>query len=85
MLSLVITLILSLPQAQAEPGRTVAANAGLLKLLSIEELKPRMVADSLRLSARVELDQKHLARIGASVTGRVSDIQAELGQAVKKG
>ena len=84
-LTLILTLILSLSHVQAESAPSVAANAALLKLLSIEELKPRVVADSLRLSARVELDQKRVARIGASVTGRVTAIQAELGQAVKKG
>jgi cobalt-zinc-cadmium efflux system membrane fusion protein len=85
LLTLIITLIFSLSQVQAEPAHSVAANAALLKLLSIAELKPQVVAESLRLSARVELDQKRVARIGASVTGRVTDIQAELGQAVKKG
>ena len=84
-LTCIITTIFSLPLVQAEPAPSVVANISLLKLLSIEELKPRVVADSLRLSARVELDQRHVARIGASVTGRVTDIKAELGQAVKKG
>jgi len=78
-------LILSPLNIQAESAPVVEANAALLKLITIEEIKPRAVADSLRLSARVELDEKHVARIGASVTGRVTEINAELGQAVKKG
>ena len=80
-----VGLILSPLNIQAESAPVVEANAALLKLITIEEIKPRAVADSLRLSARVELDEKHVARIGASVTGRVTEINAELGQAVKKG
>lgn len=82
---LLIVLIFSLPVVQAEPSKTVEANSALLKLLKIEEIKVGEVADSLRLSARVELDQKRVARIGASVTGRVTDINASLGQSVRKG
>ena len=74
-----------LPVAQAEITHSVEANPALLKLLKIEAIKAGEVADSLRLSASVELDQKRVARIGASVTGRVTDINASLGQSVKKG
>jgi cobalt-zinc-cadmium efflux system membrane fusion protein len=83
--TLVIILFFSLPIAHAELLQSVEANPALLKLLKIEEIKPRTVADSLQLSARVELDQKRVARIGASVTGRVTEIKAELGQTVEKG
>lgn len=61
------------------------ASPALLKLLSIAEVKPGEVGESLNLSARVELDQARVARIGASVTGRITEINAMLGQSVKKG
>ena len=71
--------------ASAEVPKTIEASAALLKLLKITTVKPSEVKDSLRLSARVDLDQHKVARIGASVTGRITEIGAELGQSVKKG
>ena len=81
-------LVLSLAnplQVQAEQPYFIDATPALLKLVKIEQVRPREVAESLRLSARVELDQQRMARVGASVTGRVTEINAELGQTVKKG
>lgn len=63
----------------------VEATPALQKLLTIEEVKLGEVKETLSLSARVELDQQHVARIGASVTGRITEIDAMLGQSVKKG
>ncbi|WP_347988205.1 efflux RND transporter periplasmic adaptor subunit [Methylomonas sp. AM2-LC] len=83
--TLLIIVFFSLPIVHAESLQSIEANPALLKLIKIEEIKPRNIADSLQLSARVELDQKRVARIGASVTGRVTEIKAELGQAVEKG
>jgi membrane fusion protein, heavy metal efflux system len=78
-------LLISFHPAFAVQTQSLEANPALLKLLKIEEIKPHIVADSLRLSAQIELDQNRVTRIGASVSGRVSEINAELGQAVKKG
>jgi len=83
-----ITLIMfisCLANANESPVFIVNANPVLLKQLKIEQIQFQNVADSLRLSARVELDQKRVARIGASVSGRVTEINAELGQSVKMG
>ena len=41
--------------------------------------------DVLRVSGRVEADESRLARIGASVTGRITDLEAIPGQDVKRG
>ncbi|OAI24449.1 MULTISPECIES: efflux RND transporter periplasmic adaptor subunit [Methylomonas] len=73
------------PAARAESGQAVTATPALLKLLKIAEIKPVTVSESLRLSARVELDQHRVAKIGATVTGRVTEINAMLGQVVTKG
>ncbi|MDD1621769.1 MAG: efflux RND transporter periplasmic adaptor subunit [Methylococcaceae bacterium] len=70
-------------RAEVLPG--LEASPALLKLLTVDEVKPSEVRETLGLSARVELDQQHVARIGASVTGRITEINAMLGQAVKKG
>lgn len=78
-------LSFTLPAVGADHKSILEASPALLKLLSIAEIKPGEVAESLNLSARVELDQARVARIGASVTGRITEINAMLGQAVKKG
>ena len=77
--------IFNLPAASAEVPRNIEASPALLKLLQIDKIKPSEVHDTLRLSARVELDQQLVARIGASVTGRITEIDAGLGRNVKKG
>ncbi len=71
--------------APAQINSSLQASPALLKLLTIDEVKSSEVRDSLALSARIELDQAKVARIGATVTGRVTEIDAMLGQAVKKG
>ena len=77
--------IFFLPVAFADIPQSIEATPALLRLLQIEPVKPSEVHDTLRLSARVELDQQQVARIGASVTGRITKIEAILGQKVKKG
>ena len=81
---LVFLWIFCLPIALAGVPKSIEAAPALLKRLEIEELEPREVHDTLRLSARVELDQHRVARIGATVTGRITEISAVLGQKVKK-
>ncbi|MDD4914518.1 MAG: efflux RND transporter periplasmic adaptor subunit [Methylococcales bacterium] len=83
--SLFVLYAAKLPQALADDSYFVDANPALLKLLKIEEIAPREMAESLRLPARVELDQQRMARIGSSVTGRVTEVDARLGESVKKG
>ncbi|AMK77139.1 efflux transporter periplasmic adaptor subunit [Methylomonas methanica] len=78
-------LSFAFPSIGADHKPLLEASPALLKLLSIAEVKPGEVGESLNLSARVELDQARVARIGASVTGRITEINAMLGQAVKKG
>lgn len=80
-----LLLLLASGASQAELSMSVEASPALQKMLKIETLKPREVRDTLKLSARVELDQLRVARIGASVTGRITEIDAHLGQTVKKG
>lgn len=70
---------------QAEAPRTVDATPALMARIKIEPVQLAEVRDSLRLPARVELDQRRVARIGATVTGRITETLAWLGQRVKKG
>lgn len=71
--------------AQAEDAKPIEATPALIKLLKIEPVAPNVIVDSLQVPARIELNQLRIAKIGASVTGRVSEINTVLGQSVKKG
>ena len=71
--------------ACAEPVASVAATPALRKLIQVVPIGSSELHDSLRVPARVELDQHRVARIGASVTGRITDLRAYLGQDVDKG
>jgi len=63
----------------------VKASPTLMKQIKIMAIGEGQVHDSLRLPARVDLDQQRVARMGATVTGRITQIQVELGQDVAKG
>lgn len=57
----------------------------LLAQLKLAAVSSQPVAETLRVAGRIDFDEQRLARIGATITGRVTDIDAVLGQAVKKG
>ncbi len=72
----------------ATPGSeavTVEIAPALLRQLRIEPVREGEVSETLRFPARVELNDHQVARIGATVTGRISAINAVLGQSVEKG
>ncbi|MDO9101513.1 MAG: efflux RND transporter periplasmic adaptor subunit [Candidatus Nitrotoga sp.] len=56
-----------------------------LKRLTVTLANEGDVAETLRVPARVEVNEHRVARIGAAVTGRVTEIHAFLGQTVKRG
>lgn len=64
---------------------TVKATPVLMKQIKVIAIGEGQVHDSLRLPARIDLDQQRVARIGATVTGRITETQAILGQEVSKG
>ncbi|MGB8300400.1 MAG: efflux RND transporter periplasmic adaptor subunit [Azonexus sp.] len=78
-----------------ETAKTAAPNAGdpalvapgpdLLAQLKLATVTTQSVAETLRVAGRIDFDEQRLARIGATVTGRVTQIDALLGQAVSKG
>ena len=55
---------------------------GRLKVASAGEVA---VAETMRVPARIEMDEQRVARIGAAVTGRVTGLFAEIGRRVPKG
>lgn len=70
-------------QQPADPARVVPAPE-LLAQLKLAKVNTRPVAETLRVAGRIDFDEQRLARIGATVTGRVTDIDALLDQ-VRKG
>jgi membrane fusion protein, heavy metal efflux system len=73
------------PVHQAADPALVVASPELLAQLKLAEVGTRPVAETLRVAGRIGFDEQRLARIGATVTGRVTQIDALLGQAVGKG
>ena len=63
----------------------VVPGADLLAQLKLATVTTQPVAETLRVAGRIDFDEQRLARIGATVTGRVTQIDALLGQAVSKG
>lgn len=63
----------------------VAAPESLGALLQTAPVVPRPLAETLRVAGRLDFDEQHLARIGATVTGRVTAIHAAPGSVVGAG
>lgn len=70
---------------QAQDPALVTPSAELLAQLKLADLSTRAVAETLRVAGRIDFDEQRLARIGATVTGRVTEIDALLGQEVGRG
>ncbi len=77
--------IVQLSAGVVKENPIVSAPASLLKQIKLAPLRLENQTESIRVPGRVELDERLVARIGAQVTGRVTDIFAHLGQSVKKG
>ncbi|MFZ4703708.1 MAG: efflux RND transporter periplasmic adaptor subunit [Candidatus Methylumidiphilus sp.] len=80
-----LALLASLPAVADTPKRSVVATPALLKQLKIVAVGHAELRDSLRVPARVDLDQHRMARIGATVSGRIVETKAWIGQSVRKG
>ncbi len=63
----------------------VIAPDSLQAQLQITDVASQEVSDALRVAGQIDFDEQALTRIGSSVTGRVTQIQATLGQIVDKG
>ena len=76
----------ALKDAPVENDATlVAVNPELMSRLTVGELQSLSVADTLRVAGTIDFDEQMLTRIGATVAGRVAQLQAQLGQTVKTG
>ena len=61
----------------------VAPSPELLAQLKLGDVKSLPLVETLRVAGRIDFDEHRLARIGATITGRVTEIDAWLGQDVK--
>ena len=75
------------PAMVAEPvdPSLVSVNAEFLPRLKLAPVSERDVSEMLRVPARIEVDEQRVTRIGAAVTGRVTQVFASLGQRVQRG
>lgn len=88
-----VLLVLGACQKALEtPVEKVAADPSLVELSAALQAKVQLVKvgqaeirEQLRIPGSVQVDEQRIARIGAPVTGRITDIDAVLGQQVKQG
>lgn len=69
----------------AQDSARVFASPTLMAQLQVGEVTSVELSDTLRVAGQIDFDEQALTRIGASVTGRVTNIQAQLGAVVNKG
>ncbi|HZV08932.1 MAG TPA: efflux RND transporter periplasmic adaptor subunit, partial [Novosphingobium sp.] len=63
----------------------VVATPALAKRLQVAQVAQAPVSDTLRVAGQIDFDENRVARIGATVTGRVAAMPANIGQHVGKG
>ncbi len=64
---------------------TVTVDAELAKRLKVGPIITSKVADTIRIAGRLEANQYRSSRIGAPITGRLTQIDAQVGQIVRQG
>jgi cobalt-zinc-cadmium efflux system membrane fusion protein len=72
------------PRYVQDPS-VVYVNDDLSKMIKNGQVKTAPFVEELRVSGRIDFNEMYLARIGANVTGRVSDIIGVPGQQVQQG
>lgn len=70
--------------APADP-MLVVAPATLMPQLKVEPVQTAAVSEMVRVAGKIDFDEQRLARIGATVTGRVTELIAAPGKSVRAG
>jgi cobalt-zinc-cadmium efflux system membrane fusion protein len=75
------------PKAAAAPADPLLVQAGASLAERIQEaaLSPVPISEPLQVAARIDFNEQTMARIGAAVTGRVTELHAVPGERVKAG
>jgi cobalt-zinc-cadmium efflux system membrane fusion protein len=75
----------SAPAAAQRDPLAVTASPALLAGLKLGSASEAEVRETLRVQGRIEVDEQRVTRIGSTVTGRITELDAIVGQDVKKG
>ena len=76
------------PAEKPAPARdplAIDASTELLARLKLDNPVLAGVRETLRVPGRIEADETRLARVGSPVSGRITDLNAAVGQLVKRG
>ncbi|HWU35235.1 MAG TPA: efflux RND transporter periplasmic adaptor subunit [Methylovorus sp.] len=73
------------PVAEAVDPNIVELTPSLQQQVKLATVGMSDIRETLRIPGSVQVDEQRMARIGASVTGRITDIDVVLGQDVKQG
>jgi membrane fusion protein, heavy metal efflux system len=73
------------PAAEAVDPNIVELTPSLQQQVKLQTVGMSDIRETLRIPGSVQVDEQRMARIGASVTGRITDIDVVLGQDVKQG
>lgn len=71
--------------AKVNDPNIVELPAEMAKSITVMKVGDAEIRDLLRIPGSIQVDEQRMARIGAPVTGRISDIDVVLGQHVKRG
>jgi cobalt-zinc-cadmium efflux system membrane fusion protein len=72
------------PRAERAP-LSVAAAPALVDRLRMGSIGSEEIRETLRVPGRIEVDEQRIARVGASVVGRITRLDAVVGQRVRRG
>lgn len=73
------------PQAALQDPLEVSVDDSMQAMLRLEPVVWAEVRETLRVPGRIEVDETRFARVGASVTGRIVELGAAVGQPVRRG
>jgi cobalt-zinc-cadmium efflux system membrane fusion protein len=72
------------PKAAVDPT-VIKASASMLERVKVGAPSTAEVREAFRVSGRVEVDEARVARAGSPVTGRITELDATVGQDVRRG
>jgi cobalt-zinc-cadmium efflux system membrane fusion protein len=79
------TSAVAAPAVTTSDPMVIAVDAELGKRLKTGTVTTGKVADTIRIAGRLEANQYRSSRIGAPITGRLTQVEAQIGQVVRQG
>jgi membrane fusion protein, heavy metal efflux system len=73
------------PQVTQSDPMSVLVDAELLKRITTGGIATTSVAETIRVAGQLNVNQYNTSRVGAPITGRITEIKVEFGQAVSNG